>query len=457
MNQDPAPASASGPRTWPDLREKLLRAPSTVRLPILALDHFLAGNGTVRAAALTYTTLLAIVPMLAFAFASLRGLGFADELFEILLRQLGPVFDPEIRDRLYSYVTRVNVKTLGTAGLAAFLFSVVLTLNTVEKSLNTIFEVRHQRQLIRKLTDYFSILFLTPLLLGITISATAVFQARDFLAPLGGYWILTGGAGLLLKMVPMLASIILFTMVLMIIPNTHVRLKSAALGGVVGGVLWYFLQWGYVSFQVGFSRYEAIFGALAQLPILMVWIYFAWCILIYSAELAALAGGRQIRLEGLNNRSGQTDPAEIALSMMAAIAGRAATREPPWTLENMAKRLDSSPQLLKTTVNSLKDKGLLAESGEGGGLLLTRNPTTISAMEIVDAAEETPSRHENPNNAGVNALLDDIRDKRRTALKGVTLENLQTGEAAVPQSSRAPKGVRIGEPPAAQRPPARQA
>ncbi len=179
MKLDTAPSDASSPRKLPNFREILSRAPAVMRFPILALDHFFADQGTVRAAALTYTTLLAIVPMLAFAFASMRGLGFADELFEILLRQLGPVLDLETRDRLFSYIARVNVKTLGATGLLAFLFSAVLTLNTIEKSLNHIFEVRRQRPLIRKFTDYFSILFLTPLLLGITISATAVFQARE--------------------------------------------------------------------------------------------------------------------------------------------------------------------------------------------------------------------------------------------------------------------------------------
>lgn len=391
MKQNSASSSTRGLLSWTNFKETLSNAPATLRVPILALDHFFADNGTIRAAALTYTTLLAFVPMLAFAFASLRGLGFADDLFEILLRQLGPVFDPEIRDRLYSYVTRVNVKTLGTTGLAAFLFSAVLTLNTIEKSLNAIFEVRQQRPLVRKFTDYFSILFLTPLLLGITISATALFQVRDFLASLGSYWILTGGAELLLKMVPMLASIVLFTLVLIVIPNTHVRLKPAVLGGIVGGVLWFFLQWAYVSFQVGFSRYEAIFGTLAQLPILMVWIYFAWCILIYSAELTALVGGRRIRLDHSGKPSAQLISAEIALRIMTAMATRAQTRQPPWKLDNLAKRLDTSPEILKTAVNCLQGKGLIAEAAESGGLLLSRNSAAISAMEIVDAVEEKPS------------------------------------------------------------------
>ncbi len=455
MKPDTAPSDASSPRKLPNFREILSRAPAVMRFPILALDHFFADQGTVRAAALTYTTLLAIVPMLAFAFASMRGLGFADELFEILLRQLGPVLDLETRDRLFSYIARVNVKTLGATGLLAFLFSAVLTLNTIEKSLNHIFEVRRQRPLIRKFTDYFSILFLTPLLLGITISATAVFQAREWLAPLGGYWILTGGAELLLKMIPMLASVCLFTLVLMVIPNTYVPLQPAALGGVVGGFLWYFLQWGYVSFQVGFSRYEAIFGALAQLPILMVWIYFAWCILIYAAELTALVGGRRIHLQGPENHVDQAPTAKIALLAMTSLASRAAGREPPWTLENLAKKLDSSPEILKTTVNRLQDKGLVAETAKSGGLLLTRHPAAISAAEIVDAVEAEFSQNEDSPNGGVSELLREIHSKRRATLEGVTLENLRA--AAESHLSPASKGMPIEEPPAVQRPPARQA
>lgn len=427
MNQDSVASNANSPRS--DLQKPSDRDLSVIRYPILALNQFFADHGTIRAAALTYTTLLAIVPMMAFAFASLRGLGFADDIFEFILRQLGPVFNPEMRERLSSYVMRVNVKTLGVTGLAAFLFSAVLTLNTIEKSLNAIFEVRQQRRLIRKFTDYFSILFLTPMLLGITFSATAVFQARNFLAPLGDYWILTSGAAVFLKMIPMLSSVVLFTLVLMVIPNTHVRLIPATLGGVVGGFFWYFLQWGYVSFQIGFSRYEAIFGTLAQLPILMVWIYFAWCILIYAAELTAIAGGKRVRRQGSDNRTDQGSLTDIALLVMTSLASRAATREPPWTIANLSETLDSPPEIMKTAFKCLQEKGLLTETGEGGGLLLTRDPATISALEIVDAVEVRTSRHENGDNRRVNPLLQEINSQRLTALDGVTLLHLREAEA----------------------------
>jgi membrane protein len=436
-------------------RERLVRIPAILSYPILALDHFFADQGTVRAAALTYTTLLALVPMLAFSFAILRGLGFAEELFGIIFNQLGPVFDPQIRDRLYSYITRVNVSTLGTTGLAAFLLSAILTLNTIEKALNVIFEVKHSRPLVRKFTDYFTILFLTPLLLGITLSATTVFQIRDWLAPLGEHWILTTGAEVLLKMVPILASVVLFMYILMVIPNKYVSFKSAFMGGIIGGVLWFYLQWGYVSFQVGFSRYEAIFGALAQLPILMVWIYFAWCILIYSAELAAIVDGRTIRLQRAGNSVMSQVSLETAFLVMTSIASRSATRHPPWTIGTLAENLNLPLETLKSTVECLQNKGLIDQSETSGGLLLVRHPATIFGTDILDAVEETSSLQGELVDGRVHSLLDEIHQQRRQTLENVTLENLRRKTTETLEPSLITKSIRPEVAPAAVEQPSR--
>ncbi|MBT3351088.1 MAG: YihY family inner membrane protein [Nitrospinaceae bacterium] len=405
-----------------ELKDALVGSHGALRLSILALVRFQADQAPIRAAALTYTTLLSIVPILAFSFAILRGLGFDQGIYEYILEQLGPVFNSEVREKLFTFVDKVNFKTMGATGLGAFLVTIVLTLNAVERSLNVIFDVKQPRALTRRISDYFSMIFFTPLLLGIIISATTLFKMRDFLASFGSFWFLSTGAEILLKMIPLVGSIILISLMIIVMPNKKIHFAPALVGSAVGGVLLYFLQWGYVSLQVGFTGKTAIYGALAQLPILMVWIYLGWNILLYAAEIAAL-------VQGLPERSHKEDEIpdtglswEAGLRVMALLARRADTREPLFTLDSLEKKLDYPTEILKNVIYQLRESGLIAETNKGDQLLPARNPSAIAAIEIFDAMESGPTHPgEHPR---AEAVIDKMHQGRRTSLEGLTLEIL---------------------------------
>jgi len=422
------------PISIPRIREELWRllreGNAALRLPVLALVRFYSGQAPLRAAALTYTTLLAIVPIMAFGFAILRGLGFDQGIYEYILAQLGPVFNTDIREKLFAFIAKVNFKTLGATGLGVFLVSIILTLNTVERSLNVMFGVRKARPLVRKFTDYFSLIFFTPLLLAIIVSSTTLFKIRGFIASLGSYWFLTTGAELLLKLVPLVGSIFLVTLMLIVLPNRPVRLIPSLAGGTVGGVLMFILQWVYVSVQVGFAGKMAIYGALAQLPILMVWIYLGWCILFYAAGLAALVEGLPARAGVGEALQAEGSGWEAALLVMSALARRAATREPPWTLGQLEKKLDYPAEILNTVVYRLKKSGLVAETEEEGHLIPARSTAAIAAVEIFEAIEDEPSPVKDPEFAGASELLRRMNQGRRAALEGITLEELLAGKGA---------------------------
>ena len=413
------------PRNIGELKNALMGTHGALRLPILALVRFQADHASIRAAALTYTTLLSIVPILAFSFAILRGLGFDKGIYEFILEQLGPVFNMEVREKLFTFIGKVNFKTMGATGLGAFLVTIILTFNAVERSLNAIFDVKTSRSLIRRVTDYFTMIFFTPLLLGIIISTTTLFKMRDFLSSFGSFWFLTSGAEILLKLVPFAGSILLITLMIIVMPNKAIRFAPGLAGGSVGGVLMFFLQWGYVSIQVGFTSKTAIYGALAQLPILMVWIYLGWSILFYAAEIAALVQGLPERgVEGDETRKIGPDWV-VGLRVMALLAGRARTREPLFTLDLIEKSLDYPAEILKTVVHQLRESGLIAETNEGEHLLPARNPSAIAAIEIFDATEFGPApTGEHPR---AEAVIDKMHQWRRTSLEGLTLEMLIEG------------------------------
>ncbi|MBI2177236.1 MAG: YihY/virulence factor BrkB family protein [Candidatus Tectomicrobia bacterium] len=349
-------------------------APPLLRLPILASSLFLSDQAHLRAAALTYTSLLSLVPVLAFAFSLMRGLGFEEDLLSYLLLQYFPASDPGLYEQLLGYVRQVNARTLGAAGLGGLLLSVALTLGTVEKALNAIFGARRQRTFIRKFTDYFAILFLSPLLIGLTMSGIALLQ------------------------------------------------RAAAWGGMTGGIAWFLLQWAYVRFQVGFTRHEAIYGALAQLPILMIWLYLAWCVLLYSAELAALVQGRRPPAGPEEGPPGP-GPGELALRILTEAAVRAGGEGPPLSREEVEKGLDARPEILETVLDRLQTHGLLLEAREGGRLLLGRHPAGIAAEEVWDLFPPPPSS----GPPGAEGLLREMRRRERSALEGCTIEQLRLG------------------------------
>ncbi len=415
-------------QAWKNRSALLERAPAALRPAILALRGFRADQAPLRAAGLTYTTLLSIVPILAFAFAMLRGLGFHEDLLGFLIQNFAPTTSFEAQEAIISFVSRVNAKTIGAIGLGTFLVTVVITLGTVERSFNAIFGVRHQRPLIRKFTDYFSMILLAPLLLGITMSGTVISRIRDWLAPLGVHWVFFDAGALSLQLVPLAGAIVLFTLALIILPNTHVRLRPAVIGGVTGGVMWFILQWAYVVFQFGFSRQQAIYGALAQLPVLMVWLYLTWCVVLYAAELAATLQGRRMPRPSEGEEPAGADRFALALRAMTALARRSATPEPAWTLDALAEALDAPEYILETTMQRLEEYGLIAETKRDSRLILTRHTASIPAVEIFDAMEEPAEEGGAPEGSGPAALMREMQRGRRNALEGISLERL-AGEA----------------------------
>jgi len=416
--------------------------PHPLRLPILAFGLFLSDQAHLRAAALTYTSLLSLVPVLAFAFSMLRGLGFEENLLTYLILQYFPATDQGLHEKLLTYVRQVNAGTLGVAGLAGLLFSVWLTLGTVERALNATFGARRERTWVRKVTDYFAILFLSPLMIAIIMSGITVLQVRE---TLGGIWLLSEALELALRLVPILGAILLFSWIIIVMPNTQVSPRAAAWGGVVGGAIWFFLQWGYVRFQVGFARNEAIYGALAQLPVFMAWVYLSWCALLYAAALAALAEGRRPPPEPGEARH-PTDPRELALHILTEAAVRLAKAQPPLAREDARRGLDVQPEILETVLDQLQTRGYLTETREGGRFMLTVHPASIRAVEAWDLFTP-PQPHCSP---GAEMVIQEMRRRERSALEGLTLEDLRLAPEKTREDDKpAPRAAAPAEEPAA--------
>jgi membrane protein len=384
-----------------------------------AVENFI-NNDLLRASALTYTTALSIVPVLALAFSVLRGFGSADTLRPLIDRYLA-LGSSKLSDQLLGYVQNVNAAALGSAGGAFLLITVISTMGNVEQAFNTIFRVPTSRTYLRKFSDYLSVLFTMPLLAAATLAMTAMVTVK------------VSYASTLTQFTPYLIAWAGFFFLYVFFPYTKVRYGPAAMGSFVTAVLFQLAQWGYVRFQIGVANYQAIYGAFATLPIFLVWIYLAWSIVLFGAELTA-ALQRDLEFEPLKPLS-MDFPYAAALHILMKLADRQANGGEPVTQITLGRELRVSHAALEPIVGSLEDAGLVVESraeagGPGIGLFLVRDPAAITLDDALGAMLRTDA--DVGGDPRVKRVLERIAATRAGVLKSITIADLLRQPADAP-------------------------
>ena len=239
-------------------------------------------HGTImHSAALTFYTLMSLVPIVAVVFAVLKGFGMADNLVQSLYGVF-PQY-PYIVDYLVSFAEKALARTQGgivaAVALATLFWAVIRVFSSIESAFNNIWEVKVERSITRQWTDYIAVVMIVPLL---WIAANAVGNyAQQLLGARDGL-----GFRLLSRAASMAVIWVMFTFLYTIIPNARVRLRSAAMAGIVAGTFFLLFQWGYIYIQRWMTSYNAIYGSFAALPLLLIWMQTSWQILLFGGELS---------------------------------------------------------------------------------------------------------------------------------------------------------------------------
>lgn len=242
----------------------------------------LLNHGTlVRSAALTYYTVMSLVPIIAVAFAIVKGFGPADGLAASLYN-LFPQH-PEIIDYLVSFAQNALSRTQGgvvaAVALVAIFWAVIQVFGSIESAFNNIWEVKTSRSIARKWSDYFAVTLIVPVC---WIVANAVGRYADELLGIDDSWYFH----FVSTIVSMLFIWAMFTLLYLIIPNARVRFRSALTAGIAAGTVFLLFQWGYVHVQRWMTSYNAIYGSFAALPLFLIWIQISWEILLIGGELS---------------------------------------------------------------------------------------------------------------------------------------------------------------------------
>jgi membrane protein len=262
---------------------------NTVKVAVIAIRTFLDDKIMTRAAALTYSTLFAVVPILALIFAVARGFGFENIVNSLL--DNGIMKENEslstVMQFIDGYMQYVSSGAFVGIGLLFLLWSVYSLADGIEANLNYIWHVKQSRGMGRKITDYFSLVLLIPIgiicLSGLTVATKKILEGME------GYMLLGGFVQFLISAMPYLVAGLIFTGFYMFMPNTKVRFKYSIIPGFIAGCLFQVLQNLYFSGQLALSSYNQIYGGFAALPLFLFWLNLSWSIILFGCELAYVA------------------------------------------------------------------------------------------------------------------------------------------------------------------------
>ena len=260
-----------------------------LRIIILAVRGFDEDRCQLRASALTFYSLLSIVPVVAIIFGIAKGFGFQEGLEKELLDKFSEhqAVLVQVMEFAKSLLETTKGGLIAGIGLAVLFWTVIKVLGSIENSFNNVWGVKKSRPWSRKFTDYMSVLLIAPILfilsssLMVFITSQVTFITEKF--ALLGYF--SSLIFFLLKLLPYCIVWILFTFIYIFMPNTKVRFTSGLVGGIVAGTIYQLVQWGYIAFQVGVAKYNAIYGSFAALPLFLVWLQLSWLVVLFGAEI----------------------------------------------------------------------------------------------------------------------------------------------------------------------------
>jgi membrane protein len=375
-----------------------------LRVAAITLREFHRNDLSLRASALTLTILLSLVPILAMSAAVIKGLGgdnhlrqLANDSLAILEQQAIPLvpdagpaptettlFD-HLRaavETIFDYVDRTNFAALGGIGTLAFIFSILLVLHQIEGAMNTIWHVAAGRSFLRKLSDYITLLVLMPLAVNIGFAASAFIERPELLTRLDAYVPVLWLQGQLLKMIPVIVITFTLWIIYLFFPNTRVRTLPALAGALVAAVCWFAAQSLFVSMQIGVSRYNAIYGSFASLPLFLLWLHFVWLVVLAGAQLACtIQNSPSLRLT--------RPPAQPSRQLDAGFAimievQRAFENQQVLTFTELERLLAGHDRdTVRTVGNDLARAGLLHISASDGRLLPAGPAATFRPSDLV--------------------------------------------------------------------------
>ena len=405
---DTPPTGAAAPLRW---------LHKIARILLISLREMNENVLTLRAGYLTYALLLSMVPILAMSTAVVKGLGGGDQIRELAYSYIDTLettssdfslspsqnnagqaeggeeaetqadLTTQLRSavsKIFDYVDKTNFATLGTFGMVGIFLSVILVLGQIEKSLNVIWKVTDGRSILRKVADYIALMILFPISINVALASGTLLESQALGMHLDQFLPMDWLQTLLLRGVPILFLSLTLYVIYIFFPNTKTGGLPTMIGAFVAGFFWFLTQNIYISMQIGVSKYNAIYGSFATIPLFLAWVWVAWLFVLIGAQLAYA-----IQNEPSYHFTTRTAVPSLRLSAALDVCRTVGERFSNATQTNNKDLIDThrdySPELVDETVDTLVNAGLLHHSRETGEIMLSRPPEQMSGRMIVEA------------------------------------------------------------------------
>lgn len=338
----------------------------TVAIVVVSLDRFIKDACSISASALTFYSTLAFIPVMALVLAIAKGFGAAKMLEDWLKDQT--FTNPQVVEWMVNIANKALENTQGGLitgiGIVLLLWSVIRMLGSTELAMNRIWGVKRGRSVAKKFTDYMSIMFIAPILI-VLICSMNVFMMSNLqeVAMEEGFMSYASAALIIiLKIVPYVLVWLLFIFLYMFMPTTPVKFKYALIAGIIAGTVFQIVQWFYIRFQIGVSSYNAIYGGIAALPLLLVWLQLSWSIVLWGTELCYIMRNRHfLYRNALNADNRWVDNVEVALRVLRYISAEYMQNSNGPNLGAICKKLRMSSSKVRLVLEELVEKKVLVE------------------------------------------------------------------------------------------------
>ncbi len=394
-----------------------------LRIYVLAVKGFYEDKCQLRASALTFYSVLSVVPVLAMAFGIAKGFGVE----KLIQRELAKSFagQEQILNWLIEFANKMltNSKEAYIAGLGFIIlfWSVIKVLSNIEESFNDVWRIKKSRTWGRKFSDYTAFMIFAPILL-IGSSATTVVLKTKLPQLASDNSILESVSpflSFLLNFAPYFLVWILFTLLYTFMPNTNVKFKSGLIAGIIAGTIYQFFQVGYIHFQSMVTTYNAVYGSFAALPLFLMWLQISWLVVLFGAEISFAE-------QNVGNYEFETESSEISydykrllsLYVLNLIVKNFTQRQQPLTSQSISHQLEIPIRMVREIIFELNNAGLIAE-------LLTNTDKEIAYQPAFDTNQISVDRvihimekkgtstipiHENASFKALKKVLDNYRN-----------------------------------------------
>ena len=401
------------------------------RYPYAVLRDLSRGEINLRAMGLVYTTLLSLIPLLAFSFAILKLFGGHRDLGPIIydfFRPVGASAAQELTARVMQFAGRVSSGIVGSVGLALLAWTLVGTIKKVEDSFNFLWHVDHPRSFARRLAEYTTLLIAGPVLLvgflGLSHAALSSAPVQEVVVRLPLLQRLRGTG---IALAPYVIVISFFTALYMMIPNTRVHWRAALIGACVGGVLWAAVGKMFTAFVVHSARLTIVYGGLAFLVAALLWTYFGWLILLAGARLSFYVQNPTYLRLGLQQlRLSSVEIEQLALQLMYLVGRAHVAGGRRWSVNRLAAELGLPGIAVAQMATAMEKAGLLIVTDDDE-LVPARDIARIGVYDILNLARNQRSGHLAPHHLPIpplDRILQGIEEARRNRCGELTLRDL---------------------------------